>query len=245
MMAEGRDAIADARARLIDDSDELAQIGEAAADAIGTILRAGVTSDDLVRWGVKSYADKSKLAGFIKQGLNPKGDMYFYEFFNRSTLGFSDIQHFGVNTVQDLGHFLYDAERWGNEALEHVFRGQVKPTASGVLDFTGFHYARYPNPSGRVKSIVGSPNTYGVYKAEVESLTGVAKSGNGGVSTFFPDNWTPKQVFDAINQAFWNRKYNPATGYWHGVADNGMEIQMAVKSYGGYVDGIVTAFPVY
>jgi hypothetical protein len=238
MMAEGRDAIADARARGITDSDELAQIGEAAADAIGTILRAGVTNQDLVRWGVKSTTDKSKLAGFIKQGLNPKGNMYFYEFFNRSTFGFSEIQHFGINTVQDLGGFLYDAERWGNEALEHIFKGQEK-----FGDFKGFHYDGYPNSVGKVKSVVTGSKGNGVYTAKVESNTGVLKLENSGMSTFFPDEWTPKQVFDAINEAFWNKQYDSTIGYWVGTSKSGMKIRMVIKSYGGYVDGIVTAYP--
>jgi hypothetical protein len=232
------DAVANASARGIQ-GEELVQIGKTAAEAIETILKAGVSLDDLARWGVKSDAGKAKLAAFIKQGLDPKGDMYFYEWFNRSTFGFDELDNLGITTKSELNNFLFDAECWGDETLEHILKGEVK-----YGDFKGFHYDGYPNSIGKVKSVVAGTKGKGPYTAIVESTNGVSKLENGGMSTFFPDEWTPKQVFDAVTQAYANRQYDPVTKYWIGMANNGMKIQMIVKSSGGYVDNvIVTAFP--
>ncbi len=41
-----------------------------------------------------------------------------------------------------------------------------------------------------------APNEYGIYGATV-SINGAEK-----YSTFFPDNWTPQQVLDAIDEAY-------------------------------------------
>jgi Bacterial EndoU nuclease len=127
--------------------------------------------------------------------------------------------------------------------LSHVFEGQINNQNKGV----GFHYlgdgalsqgkARIKEVNG-VKQIVVPPDAKGFYVAEVEifkpSVGGfVPKKGNG-LSTMFPDHWTPQEVFDEILDAFANAKINGNVGtvkfpnYWEGVSKNGNRI-------GGYL----------
>ena len=76
----------------------------------------------------------------------------------------------------------------------------------------------------------------------MESIGGVQKAGDNGISTFFPKKWTPEEVIDSISDAYQVRVFYPTDGYWYGKLANGMEIQMAIDSSTGR---IITAFPVY
>ena len=203
------------------------------------IADAGVTDELLVRWGVNSDKDIIKFSEFIKDGLKPNSDMFFYEWFNRSSFKFSELDNLGIHTYKDLNKAFFDFERMNNDFLEHVFWGELNNSNK----LTGYHYENYPNAIAKVKSIIKSPNRFGVYEAEVETITGgIIKE---DISTFFPKDWTPKQVVDAVMEAYWNRTSLP-NGWWEGTTKNGMIIQMGIENSGfAGMPRIVTAFPVY
>jgi len=121
---------------------------------------------------------------------------------------------------------------------EHVFLGDARhgsPTGSG------YHYrpGGQDFPGRRLQPGSVNRNTRtGVYTARPEYFDPTInppqgawkpKGGNGGVSTFFPDHWTPAQVDSAISGAF--RGSTPVPGVanmWQGTY-NGIKIQ-------GYLD---------
>ena len=216
-------------------------ITKAIAEAMETLAKAGIDSDDLLRWGVISDKDITKFAEFIKQGLTPHRDMFFYEWFNRSTFKFNELENLGIKTYSDLNKALIDFERMGDDFLEHIFKGQLKKNESGVEHLSGYHYEGYPNAVAKVKSITTQPNSLGIYEAEIESISnGVVKTVG---STFFPKDWTPKQVQDAIMEAYWSRQ-PLANGWWQGTS-NGMKIRMGIQNGPFGMPQIVTAFPVF
>lgn len=60
-------------------------------------------------------------------------------------------------------------------------------------------------------------------------------------STFFPDHWSPQEVVDAINEAFYNKQLIPGTKYsYMGELSSGMQIEMYLDSKTGK---IISAFP--
>ncbi|OAB37783.1 EndoU domain-containing protein [Paenibacillus glacialis] len=82
-------------------------------------------------------------------------------------------------------------------ALNHIFDGEVLKNGNA----NGFHYEGMPNSNGKIVGNVDPPNEFGVYQVNIE-VNGVLKKPK---STFFPKEWTPKQVIDAINEAFNNK----------------------------------------
>ncbi len=79
-----------------------------------------------------------------------------------------------------------------------------------------------------------------MYEAQV-TFNGVLKSGNGGVSTFFPDNWTKDQEVNAINEAYSNRIFQA------GSINTYIGQSKADMSIGMYLDNankIISAFPI-
>ena len=115
------------------------------------------------------------------------------------------------------------------DRLEHMIKGDVKP---GANRGSGYHYRPGGNdfPDRRLK-----PNTKtfvgdkGVYTAEPEFFDKAMppppgqwkpKSGPGGTSAFFPDDWTPEQVDKGVADAFRNSSQHPADpDRWLGEAD--------------------------
>ena len=88
---------------------------------------------------------------------------------------------------------------------------------------------------GKVIKVTKQPNKYGVYEATVEIGGKVKKE----LTTFFPKNWTPQQVVDAINEAFSN-KIVKGNGLYEGTSKSGIKIRMYI------VDGKITsAYPLY
>lgn len=118
-------------------------------------------------------------------------------------------------------------------ALEHIFLGTVN--ARGVA--SGYHYEGFPGSLGEV--VPGTrtePDANGIYEARVE-VDGIAKSGNRGRSTFFPRDWSPQEVVDAIEAAYDSRMHVNGN-IWAG-AGGGIGIQLYLD------DGerIISAFP--
>lgn len=116
---------------------------------------------------------------------------------------------------------------------DHLFRGGIKQTPAGSRG-VGYHY----RPGGQdfpdrriVPGSINRPDPNGPYEARPEFLDRstnpprwVPKAGNGGVSTFFPDHWTPAQVDAAIPTAFKNARRIPNTNMWEGEY-KGVKIQ--------------------
>jgi hypothetical protein len=106
---------------------------------------------------------------------------------------------------------------------QHTFMGDVRP--GNVHGGSGYHYRPggqdFPGRRIRPGTTVRDTRT-GVYRAEPEFYdpqlgTWKPKAGNGGVSTFYPDHWTPAQVDAAVPGAFGNSTRIPGTNMWQGT----------------------------
>ena|GEM_PF-3216627 len=129
-------------------------------DAVEKITKAGVTADDLVKWSVLTEPDIIKLAGFIDEGMSISSYRLFLQ---RFTFGFKELENFGIKSLSQLDDFASKTIDFGDNTLEHVFKGELK---SGSL--SGYHYEGYPNAIADVKpGTVTTVNQYGVYQAEV------------------------------------------------------------------------------
>jgi hypothetical protein len=121
--------------------------------------------------------------------------------------------------------------------------GHVKP---GQPRGSGYHYRPGGEDFPGRRLVPGSRVTYpnGVYKAEPEFFdptlnppVGVwkPKAGNGGVSTFFPDGWTPAQVDNAVAGAFKNST-QVSGNKWIGTY-NGVTVEGYYNQSGGFTHG--------
>ncbi|ASA57899.1 EndoU domain-containing protein [Vibrio gazogenes] len=129
--------------------------------------------------------------------------------------------------------------------LEHIIDGEVKPVVkSGVVvgkRAVGGHYLRSSNV--RVTEIIGESDANGVMKAKIQ----VHDPDTGGwvdktaPSTFYPENWSKRQVKIEIQEAFYNSK--PIGGdMWEGKSPSGVTIRGYYKVPDGSAS---TAWPVY
>jgi hypothetical protein len=121
--------------------------------------------------------------------------------------------------------------------------GHVKP---GRSKGTGYHYRPGGQDFPGRRLVPGTKVTYpnGLYRAEPEffdpTLNPPAgawkpKAGNRGVSTFFPDDWTPAQVDNAVAGAFKNS--TPVSeDVWIGTY-NGITIRGFYNQSGGFTHG--------
>lgn len=92
-----------------------------------------------------------------------------------------------------------------------------------------------PNSNGKIVGNIDPPNEFGVYRANIE-VNGVPKKPK---STFFPKEWTPQQVIDAINEAFHNKEV-VKNNIYRGTTSMGMEIEFILRN-----DKIISAYPIY
>jgi hypothetical protein len=132
------------------------------------------------------------------------------------------------------------AMKWLRRALakggryHHVFHGEVR-LKKGAWQGSGWHH-RFMGQDPvdrRVTRIVGSGSN-GTYAAEVEMRAPNGQwVGKKAGSSFFPDNWTPKQVSDTIHDAFANSRTVPGTGgrRWEGLS-NGIPVQGSYNQTG-------------
>ena len=112
--------------------------------------------------------------------------------------------------------------------MKHVFYGN----SAG-----GFHYKGLKGANGEIKTITDLPNKYGVYRAKVSILGKEQKK----AKTFFPDNWTPQQVIDAVEEAFEKGDYIPSNNTKEYIMKSGMKIQVNLNKAGE----VISAFPLY
>lgn len=81
-----------------------------------------------------------------------------------------------------------------------------------------------------------SPNSFGVYTAEIE-VNGVLKESSR--SSFFPKHWDRTQVIEAIHEAYNNKRCKSGKLYV-GKISEGMEIRFVLIN-----DKIITVYPMY
>ena len=129
---------------------------------------------------------------------------------------------------------LKNTENFTEGALEHIFEGEINRRGRAV----GFHYEGVITAKGKIiegtKSI---PDNVGIYTGKVE-INGVQKIANGGMSTFFPENWKAQDVVNAINEAYINKTFVRGNTYV-GISSTGMKIEMFINPNGK----IISAYP--
>lgn len=138
-------------------------------------------------------------------------------------------------TMADI-RALKNTKNFAKKTLEHIFDG----TINGKGNATGYHYNQVTDSKGEI--ITGTESkkdSRGVFTAKVK-VSGKKKN---GFSTFYPEEWTPQQVVDAINEAYayaLNDKSNPHGSLWIGYSGD-LEIDMYLDSN----KKITTAYPIY
>jgi len=139
-----------------------------------------------------------------------------------------EVQDLTIDDLENTEHF-----RPG--ALEHILEGEINRKGDAV----GFHYEGLETAKGRViENTRTNPDKYGVYEAEIE-VDGIKKSGNRGISSFFPLHWTAQEVVDGINEAYESKEFLRGNTY-EGISDEGVIIHMYLDQN----DKIISAFPV-
>lgn len=120
------------------------------------------------------------------------------------------------------------------ESLEHVFYGNVKSVSGGNgkrrKRASGYHSECVSDsPGSIVPGTKGKPDEFGVYEGKVK-VDGIKKRGNGH-STFFPRNWSPQHIADAVDQAFRSRRVDISfPGRFFGFSKEGVRINMYIDN---------------
>ena len=131
---------------------------------------------------------------------------------------------------------LKNTEHFAKNTLEHIFDG----TINGKGKATGYHYSMIADSKGKIiDGTRSNTDKNGVFTAKVE----VSVKKKNGVSSFYPESWSPQQVVDAINTAYddaLNDSGNPQGSLWVGYSGD-IEIDMYLNSN----KQITTAYPVY
>lgn len=138
-------------------------------------------------------------------------------------------------TMQDIKK-LRHTEIFAKGALEHIFDGTINKKGKA----TGYHYDKVEGSRGKILPGTRSKeDRHGVFTARVE-VDGVQKN---GFSSFYPDEWTPQEVVDAINTAYKDalgNTSNPHGDLWIGYSGD-LEIDMYLTDQ----KKIITAYPIY
>ena len=131
---------------------------------------------------------------------------------------------------------LKNTKNFSRNGLEHIFDGTINKKGKA----TGYHYSMIADSKGKILNGTRSrKDANGIFTAKVE-IDGVKKD---GFSSFYPENWSPQEVVDAINTAYdeaVNNPKNPRGSLWIGHAGR-LEIDM-------YLDDnrkILTAYPIF
>jgi hypothetical protein len=213
--------IPDSVASITDNTFVRNMIGDDGTQAIGTMI-AGMRNkvDDLIDKAdeVMQSAKKSAFTETLVRRLN---------------ITYDELTLFGARTDEEIADFAARTIDFDGDLIEHIFKGEFNTSN----DLTGFHYEGFPGAIASVKpGTVTSINQFGVYEADVIA-SGTTKTTR---SSFFPKEWSPKQVVDAISNAYMVRG-NVSGNLYSGTLANGMEILMRIDSAGK----IITAYPVY
>jgi hypothetical protein len=112
-----------------------------------------------------------------------------------------------------------DVNRSLHKRITHITKIKFDHKGHGYR-FTGVHSKiAIDNAHGKARvEIVTPPNTAGVYEAKVFATAPdgieITKTGNGGKSTFFPDNWDESKILEETEFAIKNNK-----GFENGIDD--------------------------
>jgi len=141
----------------------------------------------------------------------------------------SEISH--VKSIADLKN----TENFRSSALNHILEGEINRSNMAV----GYHYEKFPTSKGKIiEGTKSSPNDLGVYTGKVQ-VDGVIKKAK---SSFFPEEWSPQEVIDAINEAYNNKQFVKGTkNTFRGKSVSGLKIEMYIDNKGK----IISAFPKY
>ncbi len=137
-------------------------------------------------------------------------------------------------TKADLEN-LEGTDIFAKDTLEHIFNG----TVSSKGKRSGYHYDMIEDSDGAiVEGTRSEKDQYGVYTADV-TVSGYRKN---HYSSFYPDEWSPQQVVDAIRAARQDAIDNDRRDgdLWIGYYE-GIEIDMYMNKKGK----LTTAYPVY
>ena len=138
-------------------------------------------------------------------------------------------------TMSDVKQ-LKNTENFSRHGLEHIFSGTVNKKGKA----TGFHYSRIEDSKGSIlEGTRSKKDANGVFTAKVE-VDGVKKD---GFSSFYPEDWSPQDVVDAINTAYKEARSdpkNPRGALWIGHTGK-LEIDMYMDDH----QKILTAYPVH
>lgn len=118
----------------------------------------------------------------------------------------------------------------------HIYYGDVHKGKS-----SGWHHEATADPQKGTHVIEGTrstPDKHGVYEANV-MIEGVKKNAR---STFFPKDWSEKEVERAILEAYQNRQpvNGRPPGWFRGKSSEGIEIEMQMRANGS----IHTVYPI-
>lgn len=125
--------------------------------------------------------------------------------------------------------------------IKHIFNGEVKTASAGKgktrLEATGYHTEVIRNAEGRIIPGTKSElNEKGVYQGRV-TVNGIRKRTMGGMSTFFPEHWSPQHIVNAINEAYANKRLKTNTlNMYEGSSSEGVRIRMRVNANGKIVN---------
>lgn len=136
-----------------------------------------------------------------------------------------------------------DINRMEPHALRHTLEGNATRTPFDSYRLgpdhykkrTGYHYRPGgEDMPGRRTQPPSKRHPSGAYEAYTEfevpnpnpppPTEWRPKSGNSGVATFFPDDWTPSKIDNAVSDAFRNGTKN-ADGSWEGIGPDGLPIK--------------------
>ena len=119
----------------------------------------------------------------------------------------------------------------------HIFEGEINPKRGKA---TGWHY----EPTGSkekgtyvIEETRSAPDQHGVYESNV-MIEGVKKDRR---SSFFPKDWTEKQVESAIEEAYQTRASEKQFGVYRGTTSGDMKVELRLDGKGR----IESAYPVY
>ena len=206
-------------AKVADDAVDVAKAADAVSD-VGKIAEvasdAGKVADNVV--DAAKTADKLEDVADTAKAGKKAGNI-------------ADTAGDAIKSIDDLKNI----DNFQNKGvLEHIFKGNINKRGNA----TGYHYEGYEDALGKVVSGTRSKvDDLGVYRAKVE-VDGITKV---GYSTFFPENMTPQEIVDLINEAYDNCEIILGTDKYAGLASNGLEIHMYLDDAGK----ITTAFPIY
>lgn len=136
---------------------------------------------------------------------------------------------------------LEHTELFESNLIKHIFNGEVKLASAGKgkkrLEATGYHTEAIKNAEGRIIPGTKSElNEKGVYQGRV-TVNGIRKRTMGGMSTFFPEHWSPQHIVNAINEAYANKRLKTNTlNMYEGSSSEGVRIRMRVNANGKIVN---------